>query len=184
MGRCMASRDGKRLATYLSHLFLWYTYTSLPAGGEKFHLSFLTFFRLYVRLFLNSFGIHPSMLPVSVIHCDYPHEFDTLHRAAANLQAFKHYPFAAPALLIHCESSRKISTPSMYWRVTTLFLTNNQDPDLDSQRYGQDSITVMTAYSAIFLLKAQMPFYHQCRLPDTAFLTASSCCKYWPSTRP
>jgi len=42
--------------------------TPFPAGGDKFHLSFLTFFRLHVRLFLNSFGIHPSMLPVSTIY--------------------------------------------------------------------------------------------------------------------
>jgi len=50
-------------------LFLFVVFTtSFSAGGDKFHLSFLTFFRLYVRLFLNSFGIHPSMLPVSIIY--------------------------------------------------------------------------------------------------------------------
>ncbi|KAF8633741.1 hypothetical protein AX17_004397 [Amanita inopinata Kibby_2008] len=35
------------------------------AGGEKFHCSFLSFFRLYVRLFLNSFGIQSAMSPGS-----------------------------------------------------------------------------------------------------------------------
>jgi len=37
------------------------------AGGESFHTSFLALFRLYVRLFLNSFGIHASMLPVGIL---------------------------------------------------------------------------------------------------------------------
>ena len=39
------------------------TYVYL-AKGETFHLSFLSFFRLYVRLFLNSFGIQASLIPV------------------------------------------------------------------------------------------------------------------------
>ena len=34
------------------------------ANGEKFHFAFLRFFRLYVRLFLNSFGIQASMTSV------------------------------------------------------------------------------------------------------------------------
>jgi hypothetical protein len=37
------------------------------AKGEGFHLSFLSFFRLYVRLFLNSFGIQATLLPVSIV---------------------------------------------------------------------------------------------------------------------
>ena len=36
----------------------------MTANGEKFHFAFLSFFRLYVRLFLNSFGIQASMSPV------------------------------------------------------------------------------------------------------------------------
>jgi hypothetical protein len=35
------------------------------ANGESFHMSFLSFFRLHVRLFLNSFGIQAAMSPVS-----------------------------------------------------------------------------------------------------------------------
>jgi hypothetical protein len=56
----------KKVDRVLFFVFITFT-TSFPAGGDKFHLSFLTFFRLHVRLFLNSFGIHPSMLPVSII---------------------------------------------------------------------------------------------------------------------
>ncbi len=40
---------------------------SLPAGGEAFHFSFLSLFRLYVRLFLNSFGIQDSVSSVITI---------------------------------------------------------------------------------------------------------------------
>lgn len=35
------------------------------ANGERFHMEFLKFFRLYVRLFLNSFGIQGSMASMS-----------------------------------------------------------------------------------------------------------------------
>ena len=31
------------------------------ANGETFHMAFLRIFRLYVRLFLNSFGVRASM---------------------------------------------------------------------------------------------------------------------------
>lgn len=34
------------------------------ANGERFHMEFLKFFRLYVRLFLNSFGIQGSLANV------------------------------------------------------------------------------------------------------------------------
>jgi hypothetical protein len=43
------------------------------ANGESFHMSFLSFFRLHVRLFLNSFGIQAAMSPVgfrSPLSCD------------------------------------------------------------------------------------------------------------------
>lgn len=39
--------------------------THYTARGEKFHYKFLTFFRLHVRLFLNSFGIQAALHPVS-----------------------------------------------------------------------------------------------------------------------
>lgn len=40
------------------------------ANGERFHMEFLKFFRLYVRLFLNSFGIQGSLANVcSVTEC-------------------------------------------------------------------------------------------------------------------
>jgi hypothetical protein len=42
---------------------VWVTHVE-SAGGESFHFSFLRFFRLHVKLFLNSFGIQASMSPV------------------------------------------------------------------------------------------------------------------------
>jgi hypothetical protein len=42
-----------------------------PAGGETFHFSFLSLFRLHVRLFLNSFGIQASLAPVRPIYYYY-----------------------------------------------------------------------------------------------------------------
>ncbi|KDR81356.1 hypothetical protein GALMADRAFT_239209 [Galerina marginata CBS 339.88] len=88
------------------------------AGGEKFHLSFLTFFRLYVRLFLNSFGLQPSMVPGS------------------------RHPPSLLALSTCCTSA-----------LDSLRIVSQDFHDIHVLRYGQDSITVMTAYSAVFLLK-------------------------------
>ncbi|KAF8163053.1 fungal-specific transcription factor domain-containing protein [Crassisporium funariophilum] len=88
------------------------------AGGEKFHLSFLTFFRLHVRLFLNSFGIQASMLPGS------------------------RQPPSMQALSTCCTSA-----------LDSLRIVSKEFPEM--HQYGQDSITVMTAYSAVFLLKVR-----------------------------
>lgn len=88
------------------------------AGGEKFHFSFLSFFRLHVRLFLNSFGIQASLSPSS--------------RASPSLQA-----------LSACYTSA----------LDTLTIVTRDFASMSMLRYGQDSITVMTAYSAVFLLK-------------------------------
>jgi hypothetical protein len=41
-----------------------YLVHSSTAGGESFHFSILHFFRLHVRLFLNSFGIQAAISPV------------------------------------------------------------------------------------------------------------------------
>ncbi|EAU88286.2 priB protein [Coprinopsis cinerea okayama7 len=96
------------------------------AKGEGFHLSFLTFFRLYVRLFLNSFGIQASLIPGS--------------RTPPSLQALTTcYTSALDSLRILSEDLVKMSMLC----------------------YGQDSILVMGAYSAVFLLKSA---YH----PDYA----------------
>ena len=38
------------------------------ANPDKFHFSFINLFRLYIRLFLNSFGLQAAMSPVSVAH--------------------------------------------------------------------------------------------------------------------
>ncbi|TFK55329.1 hypothetical protein OE88DRAFT_1642509 [Heliocybe sulcata] len=88
------------------------------AGGEKFHFSFLGFFRLHVRLFLNSFGIQASMSPTS--------------RASPSLQA-----------LSACYTSA----------LDTLTIVTKDFASMSMLRYGQDSVTIMTAYSAVFLLK-------------------------------
>jgi len=88
------------------------------ANGESFHMSFLSFFRLHVRLFLNSFGIHAAMSPSS--------------RSTPSVQA-----------LSACYTSAK----------DNLHIVSHDFASMSMLRYGQDSITVMTAYSAVFLLK-------------------------------
>ncbi|KAH7340719.1 fungal-specific transcription factor domain-containing protein [Rhizoctonia solani] len=88
------------------------------AGGQMFHFSMLTFFRLHVRLFLNSFGLQSSMASST--------------RASASLHA-----------LSACYTSA----------VQTLQIVTSDFAPVGMLRYGQDSITVMTAYSAVFLLK-------------------------------
>lgn len=88
------------------------------AGGEKFHFSFLTFFRLYVRLFLNSFGIQASMLPGS------------------------HQPPSLQAFSTCCTSA-----------LDSLRIISQEFTEMHVLHYGQETITVMTAYSAVFLLK-------------------------------
>ncbi|KAF9459558.1 fungal-specific transcription factor domain-containing protein [Collybia nuda] len=88
------------------------------AGGEKFHSSFLSFFRLHVRLFLNSFGIQAAMSPSS--------------RQSPSLQA----------LTTCCTSA-----------LDSLRIVSKDFASMSMLRYGQDSITVMSAYSAVFLLK-------------------------------
>ncbi|KAI0259973.1 fungal-specific transcription factor domain-containing protein [Gloeopeniophorella convolvens] len=88
------------------------------ANGETFHMSFLSFFRLHVRLFLNSFGIQAAMSPSS--------------RTTPSVQA-----------LSACYTSAK----------DNLQIVSNDFASMSMLRYGQDSITVMTAYSAVFLLK-------------------------------
>ncbi|KAH9483811.1 Protein priB [Psilocybe cubensis] len=87
-------------------------------GGEKFHHSFLSFFRLHVRLFLNSFGLQPSMVHGSNV--------------TPNVQALN-------ACLTSAKQSLEIASQDFH--------------SIHVLRYGQDSITVMTAYSAVFLLK-------------------------------
>lgn len=44
----------------------------VKANGESFHMSFLSIFRLHVRLFLNSFGIQASMSPVRPLSLSHP----------------------------------------------------------------------------------------------------------------
>jgi len=88
------------------------------ANGESFHMSFLSFFRLHVRLFLNSFGIQAAMSPSS--------------RTTPSVQA-----------LSACYTSAK----------ENLHIVSHDFASMSMLRYGQDSITVMTAYSAVFLLK-------------------------------
>ncbi|KAI0086675.1 fungal-specific transcription factor domain-containing protein [Irpex rosettiformis] len=88
------------------------------ANGEKFHFAFLNFFRLYVRLFLNSFGIQASMSSTT--------------RASPSLQA-----------LSACYTSA----------LENLQIVTREFASISMLRYSQDSITVMTAYSAVFLLR-------------------------------
>ncbi|KAI0340148.1 hypothetical protein BDW22DRAFT_1334966, partial [Trametopsis cervina] len=89
------------------------------ANGEKFHFAFLNFFRLYVRLFLNSFGIQASMSSTT-----------------------RTSPLSAQALSA-CFSSA----------LDNLKIVTDEFASISMLRYSQDSITVMTAYSAVFLLR-------------------------------
>ncbi|KAI0693888.1 fungal-specific transcription factor domain-containing protein, partial [Cytidiella melzeri] len=88
------------------------------ANGEKFHFAFLSFFRLYVRLFLNSFGIQASMSSTT--------------RTSPSLQA-----------LSACYTSA----------LDNLQIVTKEFAAISMLRYSQDSITTMTAYSAVFLLR-------------------------------
>ncbi|KAF8061438.1 fungal-specific transcription factor domain-containing protein [Lyophyllum atratum] len=88
------------------------------AGGQKFHSSFLSFFHLYVRLFLNSFGIQAAISPTS--------------RQNPSLQAISQC----------CASA-----------LDSLRIVSRDFAHMSMLRYGQDSIMVMSAYSAVFLLK-------------------------------
>ncbi|TEB36075.1 hypothetical protein FA13DRAFT_1683361 [Coprinellus micaceus] len=90
----------------------------VQAKGETFHFSFLSFFRLYVRLFLNSFGIQASLLPGS-----------------------RTTPTLGP--LTSCYTSA----------LDSLQIVSDDFVKMSMLCYTQDSITVMTAYSAVFLLK-------------------------------
>ncbi|EIM82597.1 uncharacterized protein STEHIDRAFT_64714 [Stereum hirsutum FP-91666 SS1] len=89
--------------------------------AEKFHYAFLDFFRLYVRLFLNSAGIQASLSP----QC----------RATPSLQA-----------LSACYSSA----------MDHLKIVTREFASMSMLRYGQDTVTVMTAYAAVFLLKVRL----------------------------
>ncbi|KAH7921484.1 hypothetical protein BV22DRAFT_1038606 [Leucogyrophana mollusca] len=88
------------------------------AGGESFHFSFLTFFCLYTRLFLNSFGVQASIPPAN--------------RTSSHLRA-----------LSACFDNA----------LDVLRIASKEFRDLGVLRYGQETTSVMTAYSAIFLLK-------------------------------
>ncbi|KAI0029400.1 fungal-specific transcription factor domain-containing protein [Vararia minispora EC-137] len=88
------------------------------AKGERFHMEFLKCFRLYVRVFLNSFGLQGSM--------------SNQTRAPPSVQA-----------LSMCYTSA----------VEHLQIVYEEFAKMNMLRYGQDSITVMTAYCAVFLLR-------------------------------
>ncbi|KAG8801147.1 hypothetical protein FRC16_001206, partial [Serendipita sp. 398] len=88
------------------------------ASGLPFHYSFLGFFRLHVRLFLNSLGLQSTSTP--------------LGRTSPSLQS-----------LSICYTSA----------IQSLEIITRQFAPWGLLRYGQDSITVMSAYSAVFLIK-------------------------------
>lgn len=88
------------------------------AGGSSFHISFLSYFRLYVRLFLNSFGIQNSISSTS--------------HANPSVQA-----------LSVCYTSA----------IDSLRIVSKDFASLNLLRYGQETIIIMSAYSAVFLLK-------------------------------
>ncbi|KAJ3849259.1 fungal-specific transcription factor domain-containing protein [Lentinula lateritia] len=83
------------------------------AGGGAFHFSFLSLFRLYVRLFTNSLALRESS-----------------NRATPNIQALSAcYTSAVDSLKVVSEFAR-----------------------MNVLRYGQETITMMSAYAALYLL--------------------------------
>jgi hypothetical protein len=122
------------------------------ANGENFHMSFLSFFRLHVRLFLNSFGIQAAMSSVSFrspLSSDPKTDREQTSRTTPSVQALSAcYTSAKENLHI---VSNDFASMSMLVSRSPLFCRDHMLTFY--QRYGQDSITVMTAYSAVFLLK-------------------------------
>ncbi|TCD60264.1 hypothetical protein EIP91_010443 [Steccherinum ochraceum] len=106
----------KRMEEWMAH---WETEMT-KAGGERFHVAFLRCFWLYLRIFLNSFGVH---------------------RALSSPQP-THYKPDTEALIVCFRSGLE-----HLQGVVDDFAT------MSTLRYGQDTITVMTAYSSVFLLK-------------------------------
>ncbi|KAJ8078494.1 hypothetical protein PM082_012776 [Marasmius tenuissimus] len=90
------------------------------AGGETFHFAFLSLFRLYIRLFTNSFGVEDvSATP-----------------RHANLTV--------------CIQA----TPTCYTSaIDALKILSKDFKSMCILRYGQDTVTMMSAYAAVFLLK-------------------------------
>jgi hypothetical protein len=108
------------------------------ASGQSFHHAFLNFFRLYVRLFLNSLGVQPYLRKCSGLAPSSTALSACYTSALENLQIITK-DFAAMSVL----------------------------------PYGQDSITIMSAYCAVFLLKVRFPpplyFYPMSSSPPFSF---------------
>ncbi|KAL0578260.1 hypothetical protein V5O48_003755 [Marasmius crinis-equi] len=92
------------------------------AAGEPFHFSFLRLFRLYIRLFTNSFGVEG---------------ISATNRGLPNLTN------ACIQALSMCYMSA----------IDLLKILSNDFKTMSILRYGQDTITTMSAYAAVFLLK-------------------------------
>ncbi|KAH8829700.1 fungal-specific transcription factor domain-containing protein [Flagelloscypha sp. PMI_526] len=89
------------------------------AGAESFHFSFITIFKSYCKLFLNSFGIHSALTA-------------TTGKETPSLTAMS----------ACCMSA-----------MDCLRIVSKDLPSLSMLRYGQDTITIMSAYAAVFLLR-------------------------------
>lgn len=90
------------------------------ANPERFHFSFINLFKLYIQLFLNSFGLQAAMSPASA------------GRVNPSLQT-----------LTACYQSG----------LQFLKILFKDFSQMSMLCYGQDTITVMSAYAAIFLLR-------------------------------
>lgn len=88
------------------------------AEGDRFHFSFLSFWRLYIRLFLNSFGIHDCI--------------------------------SSPG---HGSPSVSALSQCYYCALESLKIISDDFVQMGVLPYGQDVITIMSAYSAVVLLR-------------------------------
>ncbi|KAJ7055176.1 hypothetical protein C8F01DRAFT_1259191 [Mycena amicta] len=130
----LAIRDAAAVSySFYSHCTMRLMHRVSRRGNLPFIVSSVIFVS-HVRLFLNSFGIQESMAPSAASLA--------LPRISLMVHSRAELPPSLQALSACCTSA-----------LDSLQIVSKDFPSMSMLRYGQDSITVMSAYSAVFLLK-------------------------------